>query len=630
MCGLTGIINHAEDYDVEENSRLILNLLDHRGPDHTGKLKFKKNLFCHNRLSIIDLTHKAAQPFSIKGLHLIYNGECYNYKELRKELEYLNHKFVSESDTEVILRCYIQYGINFVSKLNGMFALSIYDEKKGKTIIARDHSGIKPLYWATIDKMFLFSSEIKPILVHQKEFEINSNSLALYLKYRFVPGEETLFGGIYNFPNGSVWVVDDSGHILEKRTFWSVDDIQPQKASPGRKFLSAFTSIFRNSCSLQTRSDVPIGVLLSGGIDSASIASCVSEGGEQVNSFTMNMKKDLGEGAKAKSIADQLKINHYLVTYDDDDLSAFEKAIYHLENPLGDSIIGPTYSLFSNVSKKNKVVFSGEGADEILNGYVHHFALYYQDLFFRFLPLKFIRILGHLINKIPIDVIEKIFPYPARLGKNGVNKIMHQIQNYDRGFHSYSDLIELFTDKELASCGIKVKSNPIKEFFDQSRFSFIDTVTRADLKFWNTNYTLHRLDKLSMANSVEARVPFMDHRLVELCVASRKNNHFRNFRQKVVLRSFLRNQARLSPSVYERKKYPFYLPIDPSRSQVLLKWLKSSLYSHFSKEIFCKELLDEIDKTGDSDLLSSKKLVAVAILSSWHRIFSEFHKKNKI
>ncbi len=630
MCGIAGIINLPLGYDISANSKKILDLLDHRGPDQRGYLHLNNNLLCHNRLSVIDLSSNADQPYSIEHLHLIYNGECYNYKELRVELELLGHLFQSNSDTEVVLRLFMEFGVDFVSKIIGMFALAIYNDKSGETFLARDHTGIKPLYWSTFQNSFIYSSEIKPILIHKSRFKINENSIGLYLKYRYVPGDETLFDEIMSIPSGSLWIIDETGHVISKKNYWSPEKILIDTQKSKADFNEKFTEIFEESCLLQTRSDVPVGLLLSGGIDSSAIAATISKLEMSVNSFTMKMNENVGETELASSISDNLNIKNSTVNFDESIIDNYRKAIYYLEDPIGDSIIAPTLVLLSAVSKNNKVVYSGEGADEILNGYVHHFALYYQHLFARFFPNRLIRFLGKLLKLLPQSIFELAFLYPSKLGKNGTDKILRQISKYDNGYNAYSNLIEMFSDEELSESGTEIKNNPIRNYFESSNLSFMDTVTRVDLIFWNTNYTLHRLDRLSMANSVEARVPFLDHRLASLCLSAPKTLLFKNLKQKVVLRDFLKKQKILSAQEYQRKKFPFFLPVNQSSSRILKDWLYAALDDPFIAKYLSEKVLNEIRNDGEKDLLTSKKLMAIAILSNWQKIFIEFYETNRI
>ena len=272
MCGINGMINLENEGSNHQSILRMNTLLAHRGPDGEGIYTTKGLALGHTRLSVIDLSSAANQPFIIDEKYIMtYNGECYNYLDLRRKLEEKGHSFRTKSDTEVVLRMYIEYGVDFVKHINGIFSLAIYDKNKDRLLLARDHLGVKPLYFYQSQTKFIFSSEIKPILSQTKKFNINQEALPYYFSYRYVPGETTLFENINMIPPATILIIN-SDRETKAIKYWDLDLIEERQISK-IEANETFSDLFSNSVKHQTISDAPLGVFLSGGIDSAASAS---------------------------------------------------------------------------------------------------------------------------------------------------------------------------------------------------------------------------------------------------------------------------------------------------------------------------------------------------------------------
>jgi asparagine synthase (glutamine-hydrolysing) len=630
MCGINGIFEKSQTTDLSKSIEKMNTLLKHRGPDGDG-VYIKDNIgLGHTRLAIIDLSEEANQPFIINNQYtMVYNGECYNYRELKTDLERKGHNFRTSSDTEVVLRLYIEYGIEFTKKINGIFAIAIHDQIKNRVVLSRDRLGVKPLYFHQSERSIIFSSEIKPILSQTKQFEVNTRELPNYFSYRYVPGDETLFKDIFMLPKSTSMIINAEGKTTTHQ-YWDLNIDQNNTLSQEDAY-DQFNSLFRSSIKKQMVSDAPLGVFLSGGIDSAAIASTAVDYTEKLDTYTMDLNTKHDESTRAKEIADMVGANHHTLKIDKNDFYLYEKAILSLEEPLGDSIIAPTYLLAKEVSKSKKVVLSGEGADEILNGYVHHLVLLNEDKYLKHIPRSLLQLSGKALRHSPQSFIELMFPYPTKLGTSGKLKVAKHLESIDKGFNSYDSLANLYHDDFKESFNINFNNNVIKDFFETSKRSFSKTLSQVDLMFWNEKYTLARLDKLTMAHGLEARVPFLDHELVEFMLTLPKDMIQKMTRQKLPLRNYLTKQKKLNAEIINRKKQAFFLPPEESYNQRKYKeWIASLINKKTlnNDNIFKAETILSLRDNPAKSLLEHKKLLNIALYMQWKTSFQGFSREN--
>lgn len=528
MCGITGIISKKEKLDLSEKIREMTDVLRNRGPDGDGYF-FDKDAgvyLGHRRLSIIDLSERANQPLfnEDKSAVLVFNGEIYNYIELREELIFKQHKFISSTDSEVLLHGWEEWGFSLLDKINGMFAFCIYDKKRKEILLARDHIGIKPLYYLDCPDIFSFASESRAFFPLRKEFwapKINEKTLKDMLLFQYViDREETLYSDVKKIP---------AGHFLSYRQgkfslkpYW---ELKINKKYQNLSFQGAARECekqLNRSIKWQLRSDVPVGILLSGGIDSSLVAGVAKKHSDRVNTFTATFHHKLDERAYAKRCAQYLGTNHSEFNIDPlsintrieeiikyyDDLSSFDGGVFTIY------LMGEKIKEF-----KIKVLLVGEGADEIFGGYS----------WFGLSQFPF--------NYLPAILRNTIYHYAIS------RKIIPSRENIRHTFYM-NKIISAFNEKDI--------------FRQVSCFE----ITRQ-----LPNHFLMKVDHGTMAHSLEARVPYLDKDLVELAYSlpagfklKGKVFNFSKSNEKFILKKVAENY--LPEEIYSRKKRGFSIPIE--------------------------------------------------------------------
>jgi len=539
MCAIFGIIG---EYNPQ-TARKSIALLSHRGPDYCGIIE-KKNLFiAHNRLSIVDLSHKASQPMIRDEIILSFNGEIYNFEVLKKDLDI---SFETNSDTEVVLRAYQKWGLNFVEHLEGMFAISLYD--KGKLYLFRDRLGKKPLYYMKGQKCFVFASEIKAILPFLKTKKLNIDALHGYLSFLAPTPPHTFYKGIEKLESGHFGVYEE-GEFTVKAYYDSLP--ASIKISSEDEALEQIENILKQSIQKRLMGDVEVASLLSGGLDSSLIAAISAQMGTKLKTFSLGYEgyQKYDERKYAKEVA-----SHLGLTNIDVELSKkrffdnLDKVIDALDEPLNDPAAVPLYSLFERVKEEGiKVVLSGEGADELFLGYKHYFE--YLD----------IQKAGELKHK------------------NWLNKHLHgnfsmhrEWEWYKRVFSSevlFRSSGEKFTDLQK---NLLMKANVKDGFSMQYLQKYRDRFesyghkdesqwySYVDLKHFQAEHFLTKLDRVSMAHGIEGRTPFLDHKLVELVFSMEPSLRYKAGISKDLLKKVA--QPYLPQNIITRKKKGFASP----------------------------------------------------------------------
>jgi asparagine synthase (glutamine-hydrolysing) len=623
MCGIFGFIK-KKNIKIDKNLICkITNELDHRGPDSSDNFEDENILLIHTRLKIIDPSNDANQPMfsDDKRFILVYNGEIYNFLKIKSTLELKGYRFKTNSDTEVVLNSFIEWGDDFVDQLAGMFSIIIYDNQTKKTNVYRDRLGIKPLYTYESEDGLYFSSEIKPLL-NFKNAAISEGALWSYFNLRFTQGNETLFEDIKEFSPGSYKTFLRSEQIFEKK-YWDLRNI---KASEEILSNEDFLSLFETVVSEHNIADTSVGAFLSGGVDSASIVAQSTYSGYPINSYTFSTGTINDESERAKLIANKLGIPNVKIDLNATNLKEYKKAIRSLEDPIGDSIILPTMLLACGVSKHHKVVLSGEGADEIFSGYIHHQVLTLENSFYQKTPRILWKSLSNMFQYVPQSLLEVCFPYPSKLGASGKEKLKHHLDLMSNEFERYISLAGLFEDPISSKIFNKRVSRPkeLKEYWDSlHEFEFSDKLKRFDLNYWARNYTLHRIEKLSMNNSLEARVPFFDHRLVEFVLKMKSKNLY-NFRdpKQYFRKSLEKSNLSLSQNVIRRKKQAFYLPTEKVFSSSSIQLAKENILDNANRrDIFNFDNLEHLFKKENLELLDAKQFQCLFNFELWCQEF---------
>lgn len=474
MCGIAGYIT-----DKNINEKEVAKSIHHRGPDEFGFSKVDNTTILNTRLSIIDVAH-GHQPFITEdgNVHVVQNGEIYNYIEVKKELEELGVQFSTTSDTEVIMRAYVQWGEDFINKLNGMFAIAIIDKNLKKLFLYRDRLGVKPLFYASFDDEFYFSSEIKTFQCYKGlNLNLNKESLYKFLIYNYIPVPGTIFENIFHVLPGEMLEVDLNKHSVSKRIFWDLKNIQEDNISE-EDLIEKIDPLLVNATEIRLRSDVPVATFLSGGLDSSMICAIMSKlTNKKFDSFSIGFDdKRFDESIYAKQVSDIFSLNNILTIMKDDDVELWDKVTYFNDQPHGDISFIPTYVVAQKASENYKVVLTGDGGDEAFGGYE-----------------KYRNALKYNVEDREYFNTICLFKEDSPLFKKLLTDEFQDLIEKNIGFNDYLKRIE--------------------------NFSQLDNINKAiafDVKNLLPGNNLVKPDRMGMANSLEARSPMLDYRLYEL------------------------------------------------------------------------------------------------------------------
>ena len=600
MCGITGYI-HLES-EKSSSLQLIKKMTDaiiYRGPDAEGFYVNNNIAFGHRRLSIIGLK-TGGQPMLSEDKQIIisYNGEIYNYIELREELIKKGHSFKTDSDTEVIIHAYLEWGIDCQKKLNGMWAFSLYDHRTNELFLSRDRIGEKPLHYTTFNNTFVFGTELKSIKEFGVPFEQNLELVELYLFLTYVPTPYTFYKNIYKLKPGHFIKIKD-GKVSEIK-YWDLPEIDEENMHSNKKEIySNFTDLFEDSVRLRMRSDVPFGAFLSGGLDSSAVVATMSKFSKHpIETFTIGFDdKAFDESQLAQDVATKFNTNHHLNFVK---RYSFEESISHLlkhfDEPFGDSSAIPTGYVSKFASEKVKMVLTGDGGDEVLSGYNSYLGLKIADYYSK-LP-KSIR------SNIP-SIVKGISTLTSNKTRYKLNKLYNVSSTANLDFNSRMIRKMAYTDYETIKLLIgdnKVISieDYISDFFNKCPYKDdFYKLMYSDIKQKLPDDYLVKVDRMSMSYSLEARVPFLDHRLIEYMVNVHKNVKLQGFEKKSVLRATIGKQ--LPESILNAPKKGFGVP--------LREWFKDDSFDLYLENltrnsILNKKTLDHLlaeNKTGKKD-----------------------------
>ncbi|TET36361.1 MAG: asparagine synthase (glutamine-hydrolyzing) [Planctomycetota bacterium] len=630
MCGICGYIGIKDKALIER----MTDSLAHRGPDGRGVYVDKSGAAAlgHARLSIIDV-EGGAQPIANedKSVHIIVNGEIYNHLDIRRKLESKGHRFTTRSDSETILHAYEEYGTECVKRLNGMFAFAVYDSKNRRLFAARDRLGIKPFYYSSGNGTFAFASEIKALrLIPGFNSELDLDAVDAYLTFRYIPGEMTMYRSVRKLLPGHSLVVEN-GRVTVNR-YWDFDTAERRDRSESA-LLEEFRALVSDSVRIRLMSDVPLGAFLSGGVDSGCVVGHMAQAmGRPVETFTIDFGTDIDETERARRFAQHFKSNHHELTVGAQSFDLLPKILGHLDDPLGDAIIIPIYLLARETAKNVKVVLTGEGGDEILNGYIHHFALYYADYLKRLAPKEVRRMAPAIVRALPTSFWNVFFRYPADLGQQGKEKLAHLLSVLDDPAEAYLTLASLFSEDEKKeaydSKFFESTQNGRAAFKDRLRGlltpseneSFLGRLTKYDLANWLPDNILFKQDKLTMGSGLEARVPYLDHRIVEFCARLPAKAKFRLMTDKLLLRRAA--EPMLPGNTAYTPKHAFYIPVEKVFKDDFDSYVKDIFASPkcVEKGILDADYVEKLRNAPRSkELLENKRLMAVLLLELWFK-----------
>lgn len=624
MCGICGIFNFNSAPIDRELLRTMTAIIKHRGPDGDGSFVSEGIGLGHRRLSIIDLGG-GAQPISNEDytIHIVFNGEIYNYIELREELKQHGHIFKTQSDTEVIVHGYETWGLDCVKRFNGIFAFAIWDANVKRLFLARDHLGVKPLYYVQLGNKLLFASEIKSLLQDKSvPREVDIKSLQELFTFRYVPSPNTLFKDIEKLPPANWMTCNASGIKTSNYWEWKPQLISNRKESD---IVATYQELVEDAIRLQLRSDVPVGLFLSSGIDSAAILAIMSQNKSQpVYTFTIGFEggEKTNETSDAKQLATRFGASHTeMIVTPEDYENYYDHYLWDIEEPVGNETAAAFYFVSKLASQKVKVALTGQGADEPWAGYHRHIGVKLSRLYSR-LP-------GSVANFVNKSVY--MLPRNARL-KRGVTAL-HEPDILTRfakiySFYSTEMKDNLFQDwikQDIASNRYEAKEalrhlqNDVCNLDPLTQMLYIDT--RANLP----DDLLMVNDKTSMTNSIEARVPFLDYRLVEFIETIPSNLKLKGLRGKHLHKRAV--EKWLPKAMIYKKKKGFANPID--------QWLRGKMQTYIDDCLFSKsaairnyfnekyvEQLVMLHNKGKEDYM--RHIYLLISFELWHRKFINY------
>lgn len=620
MCGISGIINYDRKKVVDSNDlERITDVIAHRGPDGFGYWSKDNIGLGHRRLSIIDLSG-SKQPMSVEEdrYTITYNGEIYNFLELKNELFQLGHSFKSTGDTEVILKAYIEWGKDCLQKFRGMFAFAIVDTVKREVFIARDHFGIKPLVYYTGKHSFVFGSEIQQFKeLNYFSREINVNALSEYFKYGYIPAPLTIYNNLHKLEPGFYLKLNLEGQILEHEQYYDVD-FNIDNSVSYEEWTERVEKALDTSVNYHKIADVPYGSFLSGGIDSSLIASSLTDEQKSVDVFTMGFSnKNIDEVPYAKQVAEKYNLNHHIEYCDMSNMEdSLLKLIEHYGEPYADSSCIPTYFISKKIREYLPVVLSGDGGDEAFGGYYS-----YQN----FLKIKN----PHAPNQDYKNIIKRGLKLFGKTFKTNPR---------DPDLNDWISLVGYFNQEEISTFfnedvikNIDLENHVYKKWYDIGKERNLDDYTIGsylDYKTYMHGDILTKVDIASMMNSLEVRTPFIDVEIVSLMAkipAKYKitRNRDGSWDKKKILNSI--SEKRFGRQFIERKKQGFYIPLQDWLSE------KTKLGNSFHKIIqnensyIYKYLNSERiqDLFSDSSKLNYNKMYQILVLEKWLKMENE-------
>lgn len=623
MCGFIGVINKNQQPVNCEIMRKMAATIHHRGPDEEGMLAEGPIGFFHKRLSIIDLS-TGQQPMTVDHCTIVFNGEIYNYIELREKLIRKGRRFTTSSDTEVILHLYMELGIEFVNHLNGMFAFIILDRRSKQLIVARDHFGIKPLYWYHDDQKLVFGSEIKAILTHPDiSAEPDNQNLYEYLTFQFVMGEGTMFKNIYKVQPGHIMTIDLESWNITNIKYWE-PDFETDQYHTEEYFIAELRKVLKTTISQQLRSDVPVGTYLSGGLDSSFVTILASKLLDKpIKSFSgaFHEGPEFNELEYARAAASAAKAELFEVFPSEDEfIDLLPKLIYHLDVPVAGPGLFPQYIVSKLASQHVKVILGGQGGDEIFGGYARYLVAYLEQAIKGAINEtneedEHIVSLKSILPNLPS--LKQYIPMMKDFWNDGAFEAM------DRRYYNLINRMgstQNFLHKDFISerCDETIFNKFSGYFNNPKTKSYFNKMTHFDM-FGSLPGLLHVEDRVSMSVSIESRVPLLDKRIVDLIAKMPARMKFKGGEMKYLLKKTVKDI--IPPKILNRKdKMGFPVPLHIWSKNKAKPFILDTLLSQKSKE---RNILDTtyIEKLVNSEQPFSRGLWGLLSLELWYNQF---------
>ncbi len=585
MCGIVGF-----NWEDKGLLKKVTDSIAHRGPDGFGYYVDKNVSLGHRRLAIIDLSKNGKQPMCNEegNVWVVFNGEIYNFNELKEDLELKNHKFKSNTDTEVIVHAYEEYGYDCVKRFNGMFAFGLYDTNKKVLFLARDHLGIKPLYYFWDGKKFIFSSEIKAILEFDIVKKLNLEAINKLILYKFVPDDKTVYQGIYKLKPGNYLVLKADQLNIQK--YWDISNDCVLDYH-----LDQLKILLEDSVKKHLIADVEVGSFLSGGIDSSLITALaqkeISKSGKSIKTFNVSFN-EFSESKYAKLTSQHIGSDHYELHVDEKlAIKSLDSIFKFYDEPVIDFGNIPTYLISKFANKKVKVVLAGEGADELFAGY---------DYYSRMIKIhKKVALLGPILKNLKFLNNEKI------------DKISQLYNDSGNAGDFYLNFSSNFNRNEVEnySTGVDFNAKPIKNFLNKLLYF--------DLKYLLPEYLLMKADKMTMANSLEERVPYLYPKIAEFAFNLPINLKINGKDEKFILKKVA--SSYLPKEIISRKKQGYGVPSYKwiSNGQLGKLIINSIGDTKFVKQFIPAIQIEKILKNYKSSVHYNNQLWVIYSIENW-------------
>jgi len=613
MCSILGF---ASQNVIKNRKELLLGSkrLHHRGPDDSGEWLSDDGRvgFAHNRLSIVDLSSKGHQPmFNVNNnLVIIFNGEIYNHIELSKILLDKGYKFKSQTDTEVILSAYLEWGEECVSFFNGMFAFAIYDLVKQNIFIARDRAGEKPLYYHHKNGFFRFSSELKGLLEDKSlPRKIDNDALDSFLTMGFVAGEKCILDGFNKLPAAHSLTFDLDSNNISVKKYWELP-VNVISNSSELSLVEELDHLLDNSVKSQLLADVPVGILLSGGIDSSLITAVASRHRDHIKTFNVRFpgQGKYDEAKYARKISQHFGTEHIELEASTVDEELLIRLARQFDEPIVDSSMIPMFLVSELVQQHCKVVLGGDGGDELFGGYEHYSRLLWMNKYFKFMPL--------FLRQSAATISSKTMPLGMK-GRSWIQSLRYNLKTEVPLIANYFDPSYRKKLMNGVSPDWQIVGEDILRVRTPKHTDLLQRSTRMDFCNYLTEDILVKVDRASMLNSLEIRAPFLDKNLIEFafkkvpsCLKATSQN------KKIILKTLSR---KILPVDFDiNRKQGFSIPIND--------WLKKGKFRDFfnnvlldPQTIFDRKIVEELLKYQDMGFNNGEKLFALLMFELWRR-----------
>lgn len=602
MCGIYGSTFPYSDATVNQKMERI----KFRGPEFTGVQRYDNIVFAHNRLAIIDIDSRSNQPFTYLHLHIVFNGEIYNYKEIRKGLEQKNYHFHTNSDTEVICAAYLEYGRECLRLFNGMFAFVIYDAKNNEFFGARDRFGKKPFYYLHDNKNFEFASQPSQLSI-KNNLTVSEGAIGQYLAWGYIPEPLSIWNEVKQLPPAHCFTYDLNNSSLKVEEYWALDYKWENKFTGDyQEAKHSLKNLLSDSVKIRMHADVPLGVFLSGGIDSSLIASMACE--EQANVKTFSIKFDVkgfDESVYAAKVADYLGTDHHTIACNyEEGIDLIENFTTYYDEPFADSSAIPSMLLCKNTRKHVTVALSGDAGDELFLGYHRYNWIKQASTLFQ-TPASIRRALANLINLSPF--------YKHKLIAMGLS-IKNIEELYVRMFDMENSWVK---NPDLATY------NSFNYLLENSNKPLLERVSDFDIKTYLSHDINTKVDRASMAFSLESRSPLMDYRVVEFARSLPTHFKYQPGYQKRILKDLL--FEKVPSTLFDRPKSGFTMPFK--------HWFRNELKDYVMDNLS----VDKLKDIPGIDVKRTEEIIQQHMSGKWNRypqiwkllVLSQWLSKNK-